>query len=77
MTDEPDWALPAGWLDEAERERHHAVNLRLEAAEYAKRYWQGRATGDLTPAECEALNCSRWSCIAAAAKIERALRGLA
>ena len=73
---EPDWELPMSFLDERGREAAHARNLRREADELSKRYWQARADHSLTPAECDALECSRWSCIAAAAKIERSLRGI-
>jgi len=76
VTDNPDWELPLSFLDEAGREAAHARNLRREADELSKRYWAARANGDLTPDECQALECSRWSCLREAARIERALRGL-
>ncbi len=74
--EETDWQLPATWLDEASREAAHARNLRREADQISKRYWAARADHSLTPAECDALECSRWSCLQEAARIERALRGL-
>ncbi len=64
------------FLDERGREAAHARNLRREADEFGRRYWAARADHTLTPAECEALEASRWSCICKAAEIERALRGL-
>ncbi len=73
---EPDWSMPASWLDEAGREAAHARNLRREADDYSKRYWAARADHSLTPAECEGLEKSRLSCIEHAARIERSLRGL-
>lgn len=77
-SEQPPHAEPAPprWLTEAERMAAHARNLRREADALSKRYWAARASGELTAAECEAVEKSRWSCIEAAARIERALRGL-
>lgn len=62
-------------MDEQERMRHLAVNLRLEAEQYAKRRWGALADHSRTPAECDALERARWACITRAAEIEQELEG--
>lgn len=63
-------------MDERERMRHLAVNLRLEAEQIARRRWQALADHTLTPAECDSLEQSRWACMQKAAEVERTLREL-